>query len=76
MLALLFCTEFCNSFLFGATLSCALFILSLFLLLFRDILEEFLVEILTSGFELADCLFDELGTVNSVEVAILPLIGN
>lgn len=72
MLALLFCTEFGDPLLFSATLSGALFVLGFFLLLFRDILEEFLVEVFTGGFEFASGLLDELGPINNV-VAILPL---
>lgn len=69
MLALLFCAEFCDPFLFSATFSRTLFVFSLFILLFRDVLEEFLVEIFTGGFELADRLLNELEFVNNVEVA-------
>ena len=70
MLALLFCAKFCDPVLFSATFGCTLFLLSLFILLFRDVLEEFLVEIFTGSFELADRLLDELGFVNNVGVGI------
>ena len=70
MLALLFCAEFCDAFLFSATFGRTLFVLSPFLLLFRDVLEEFLIEIFTSSFELANRLLNELGLVNNIGVAI------
>jgi hypothetical protein len=69
VLSLLFCAEFCDPLLFSATFSCTLFVPSLFILLFRDVLEEFLIEVFTGSFELADRLLDELGFVNNVEVA-------
>jgi hypothetical protein len=74
VLALLLCAKFCDTLLFSATLGRALFILSLFLLLFRDILEELLVEIFAGSLELADRLWGELGPVNRV-VSISPLVG-
>ena len=70
MLALLFCAEFCDPLLFSATFSRTLFILNLFILLFLDVLEEFLVKIFTGSFELADRLLDELVFVNNAWVAI------
>ena len=66
MLALLFCAEFCDPVLFSATFSHTLFFLSLFILLFRNVLEEFLVEIFTGRFELADRLLNKLGFVNNM----------
>jgi len=73
VLALLFCAEFCDPLLFSATFSRTLFILNLFILLFLDVLEEFLVKIFTGSFELADRLLDELGFINNAWVAIRPL---
>ena len=67
MLALLFCAKFCDPVLFSATFSRTLFFLRLFILLFRDVLEEFLIKIFTGGLELADRLLNKLGFVNNVE---------
>jgi hypothetical protein len=75
VLSLLFCAEFRDAFLFGATLSGTLFVLSLSPLLFRGTLEELLVKIFASSLEFADCLLDESGVENYVEVAISPLAG-